>query len=531
MPSMINSQFFNDKKRDLFIIYFFILVYVLGQTGSAFVLTMSIDMLIQKRLSDFLLYMVISVLFWLVALSSSYFNSIKQQKFIQKISYELRQTVSEQVKVLEIKSSKDFNASYYSNMIISDIPVIEKGISDYFLITSSVLSIIFASIAMIYFNILIFLTAIVFGLLLLIIPKFFKEKIQFAMLEVSNENQNIQKGMNNWFNGVPDLINFNALNMLDRVITERSLSISEKKVNQTKVNAKISFVIYLVNIISQFGLIGITGILSFYNLVSFGAIVSVGNLSSQLFSSLGDFSSLYSGLLSTKILLDKFDKPHKDEKDLSEIGLENCITIKNLSYSFKDKTINYPDQSFVKGEKYVIKGNSGTGKTTLFNLLNGYLDDYIGEITWDNKPYKSINANMLRNSITNVSQKAHIFNSSIKDNIILDSEFDQRAFEEAIEKSCLIKTIENLSEKENTILDLERMSLSGGELQRISVARAIYHKTNIILLDEATSSLDRETADVIESYMLEDPNLMVLMITHNVSDKIKNMPVNIVSLD
>jgi ABC-type multidrug transport system fused ATPase/permease subunit len=528
---MIQNPVFKTRKKKLYTIYILLFIYTFGQTGSAFILTRSIDMLINKNIPDFIYFMIISVVCWIVALIASYSSSIKQQQFIQEVSYELRLLTAKQVKMLEVKFAKDFNASLYTNMVISDIPLIEKGISDYFLIISAILSILFASLALIYFNILIFVIAILFGLLLIVIPQFFKNKIQQATLNVSIENQNIQKNVSNWFAGVPSLISFDALDLLDNIIKKNSEKITEKKIIQTKVNAKISFLIFFINIISQFSLIGITGVLSFYDIVSFGVIISVGNLSSQLFSSLGEFSGLYSSTISTRILLDKFSVQEGYNNETKKIELRDELKIEGLSYSFKDKKINYPTVSFVKGEKYIIKGNSGSGKTTLLNLLNGYLEEYSGNISWDGIPYKEINSNTLRNSITNVSQKVYIFNCSIKDNIILNSKFEKEKFEKAIGKSALKELINSLSDKEETLLDLEKISLSGGELQRISIARAIYHRTSVLFLDEATSSLDRKTADMIEFDLLNDPSLTVLMITHNVSEKIFSMPINIVGID
>lgn len=205
--------------------------------------------------------------------------------------------------------------------------------------------------------------------------------------------------------------------------------------------------------------------------------------------------------------------------------------LKNLSYQYPDKTINYPDIFLEKGGNYLLKGSSGAGKSTLLGVINGSLENYQGEVYWDDRSYRQLDPRELKNSLTNVSQKITIFNTSVKKNIILESAFDQVLFEDVIKKSCLSKTIEELVLKEETLLDSEEELLSGGELQRITVARALYHKKQLILLDEATASLDRETADIIESFMFNDLELTVLLITHNISQKINDYQVKIIDLD
>lgn len=525
------KNIFLAKKKEALRIYSLSFIGVLGQTGSAVMLTKSMDMLINQEISGFVLNIILSISCWLIALIVVYFNNLNQEKFIQAVASDLRLHVANQIKRIELTSIEKFNSSYYVNMIISDLPLIEKGISNHFVIVISLFSIGLASITMIYFHFSIFLTAVIFGSLLLILPTIFQKEIKQKMSEVSTENEKLHKNITNWFEGVSELASFNSINLLDIIIKKQSASMTEKKVAQTKLNSRMTLVIALLNIMSQFVIITLTGLLAINNLVTFGAIFAVGNLASQLFTPLSDISTRYSDIFATKSLLEKVRPEKSAVKKITSHPLKKGILLKNLSYQYPDKTINYPDIFLEKGGNYLLKGSSGAGKSTLLGVINGSLENYQGEVYWDYRSYRQLDPRELKNSLTNVSQKITIFNTSVKKNIILESAFDQVLFEDVIKKSCLSKTIEELVLKEETLLDSEEELLSGGELQRITVARALYHKKQLILLDEATASLDRETADIIESFMFNDLELTVLLITHNISQKINDYQVKIIDLD
>ena len=145
-------------------------------------------------------------------------------------------------------------------------------------------------------------------------------------------------------------------------------------------------------------------------------------------------------------------------------------------------------------------GHSGAGKSTIINLLPRFYDPQNGEIYIDNKNIKSVNLNSLRKSISLVSQDVILFDDTIKNNIAYA---DTKASQEDIEKACKFAAadefISKLPKKYETIVGENGVRLSGGQKQRISIARAILKKSPIILLDEATSSLDTESERIVQN--------------------------------
>ena len=163
------------------------------------------------------------------------------------------------------------------------------------------------------------------------------------------------------------------------------------------------------------------------------------------------------------------------------------------------------------------------GKTTLFKLLIGDLNKYEGEIYWDDNNYEELLSKKIKNSITYINQKSYIFNDSIKNNIILGKEYDDKLFKTSINLSGIDVLINELEEKEDTILSDNNIRLSSGQIQRISLARAFYNDKKIFLIDEGTSNLDRYSSDGIESNLFLNPDLTVIVITHHLSKQTENL--------
>ena len=178
------------------------------------------------------------------------------------------------------------------------------------------------------------------------------------------------------------------------------------------------------------------------------------------------------------------------------------IELKNLIFSYKDCNENVLNKVSFKIEnkkKNAIIGMSGCGKTTVFKLLLRQYDNYQGSILIDNHDIRDFTENSLRNAITIVNQEPMLFNMSIKDNLLM---VKSDATDEEIKKACKLANIddfiESLPNKYNEIIEENTSNLSVGQKQRIAIARAILKNTPIILFDEVTSALDKNSKRAIE---------------------------------
>ncbi len=235
--------------------------------------------------------------------------------------------------------------------------------------------------------------------------------------------------------------------------------------------------------------------------------------------------SAYQGAAAFKRISDIVDKriEIKHNKNFPELILKNS-DIKFENIGFKYKTTN---SKAIKNISFDIKGNtmaafvghSGAGKSTIINLLPRFYDPQEGEIKIDNQNIKEISLESLRKNLSLVSQDVILFDDTIKNNIAYAKEnANQNEIEKACKYSAADEFIKKLPHGYNTIIGENGVRLSGGQKQRISIARAILKESPIILLDEATSSLDAESEEIVQNAILNlTKNKTTLVIAHRLS--------------
>jgi ATP-binding cassette, subfamily B, heavy metal transporter len=213
----------------------------------------------------------------------------------------------------------------------------------------------------------------------------------------------------------------------------------------------------------------------------------------DFYTVMGDFESLYS--------YSKIKKEVKDKDDAKPLKIKNpSIEFKNITFMYgKRKIFENFNLKISKNKKVAFVGHSGCGKTTLVKLLYRLYDLNTGKILLDDTDIKQVNQESLREEMSIVPQECVLFDDSIYNNILFSKpNAKKEEVMSAIKFAQLDKIIENFPDKENTLVGERGIKLSGGEKQRVSIARAILADKKILVLDEATSSLDSETEHEIQ---------------------------------
>ena len=252
-------------------------------------------------------------------------------------------------------------------------------------------------------------------------------------------------------------------------------------------------------------------------LLAYQPVKALGNLNISIQEGLAGAERIF-------LLLDTSD--HKSEKHQKSkfIKLVGNINFNNINFSYGKKNI-FKDINIKieKGKKTAFVGQSGSGKTTLINLLLRFYDDYSGNIQIDNNDIKKISLFDLRENISLITQETLLFNESIFDNIKYGNFncSDEKIYEIA-NISGVNKFADDLPAKLNTVVGESGIKLSGGQRQRIAIARALIKDAPILIMDEATSSLDnlteREIQDALDILM---KNKTTIIISHRLNT-IKN---------
>lgn len=240
----------------------------------------------------------------------------------------------------------------------------------------------------------------------------------------------------------------------------------------------------------------------------------------------------YNYIKATYSKLQEFLNIDEEKNSVSNIELKGNIEFKNIYYSYNNYDYIIKNFSFkIKdGDIVMLNGSSGKGKSTICKLLYKELTSYIGEILIDNKNLKDLDLDIVRNNILYISQNEELFTGSIKDNIICYRDIPIEKFNKICE-ICNINEIINKKGMRYNSLITPTTNISGGEKQRIILARGLLKEANIIILDEALSEVDFKSEDnILKNIILYFKNKTIIYISHknqnNVIKKIINIGEN-----
>ena len=235
--------------------------------------------------------------------------------------------------------------------------------------------------------------------------------------------------------------------------------------------------------------------------------------------------AIYQGATAFKRISSIIDKDIeiKNDDNLPSLKIKKSnINFENVSFKYSntaEKAVRDINIKINGGSMSAFVGHSGAGKSTIINLLPRFYDPQNGEILIDGQNIKNISLNSLRKNISLVSQDVILFDESIKSNIAYaDTNASKQEIEEACKFAAAHDFIEKLPNGYETIIGENGVKLSGGQKQRISIARAVLKKSPIILLDEATSSLDAESEETVQNAINNlTKNKTTLVIAHRLS--------------
>lgn len=522
-------KIFKKNIKETIIITLLSSFFVLASTVGALLIAKSIDFLLKQNFYQFLYYILLSFIAWISGLFSNYIRRIKEEALTQKICTDLRSAaIKKLVSEFSSNSEQDKFVNYdeYVNLCTNDIEIISDGIGCFFELVSILSGVIFSSLALFSFHYIIVLTSILLGLIILVIPKFFDDKISDEINNVSEKYKELQSNSFNMINGSHILNNYSSLKLMLGVIKNHSISLGNDKITLEKNLSKLWILINFLNTFSQVLLIFISGWLAYNKIVSYGIIISVGNLSNQLFNSLQSFGEVYSKYILSKSILRKYDLDLQVKKvDKSEMIFSDKIITSNLSYSYNNKEkINFPDICIKKNGKYIIIGESGTGKTTILDLLAKLYKVNNGSIYIGDKNIDSLSKESVRNNISYIQQNPVIFNDTIFNNFrFVKNNITKEEVLRIISLVGLSKMIKTLPRGLNTLIGNNGHAFSGGERQRIAIGIALAKKSKLLLLDEITSDLDgKAEGNIIDIIKDVSKYCTVIMIAHRINS-IKNI--------
>ncbi|SFU43754.1 ATP-binding cassette, subfamily B [Pustulibacterium marinum] len=330
------------------------------------------------------------------------------------------------------------------------------------------------------------------------------------------------------FSGVSVIKAYGIENRINEELHELAIEGKEKSMNLAKVQAWFFPLMLLLIGVSTIAVIYVGGMLYID-----GKIESIGVIAEFLIyvlmltwpvATVGWVSSIIQQADASQKRINEFLKEEPQIKNLqpNETPIKGNIEFKNVSFTYEDTNIQaLKDVSFqVKnGETLAIIGKTGSGKSTILDLIARLYDVSSGQILIDGMPIQEKNIYNLRNAIGAVPQDAFLFSTSIKENIKF-GKFDATEEEiiQAAKQASVHKNIEKFSNKYDTVLGERGITLSGGQKQRVSIARALIKDAQIYLFDDCLSAVDTETEEKILNNLLKiAKEKTTIIVSHRIS--------------
>ncbi|CAM4233694.1 ABC transporter ATP-binding protein [Streptococcus penaeicida] len=459
------------------------------------------------------------------------FKSWYQVYVRQKLLVDLRKRLVDYYSKYSYKDKQALSGGKMISWLTTDIERIDnEGYQNLYSILEAIIDISFSLIALFTINLRLMLAIIVLALINLVLPKIVDRKLAKAFEKLTKQQEIFASNISNFFLGFSTLFSLNKQSYFIARLSQESEIICDTQIDTYKTVGIATFFAVIGNVLGQIGSLVISGLFVAQKLLTFGHVFSVSTISVSIFNGVSNLSGSIIELKGILPIFQKYEHLYQEvdkkwsleNQKISDFYFNSEMVLDNISLSFGEhRVFNQLNVTFQKGKKYCITGPSGSGKSTLFHLLNGSQDYDSGQIWIDGIPLQSLAENTLRSQVTYIEQEAFIFNATLLENIVLDGQYSTKEINEVISKVGLSKELEQFEKRGEILIGGEGIQLSGGQKQRIALARAILNGSQFLLLDESTSSVNKELAHYIEQNLLSDNTLTIVMITHHLNKEIE----------
>lgn len=418
------------------------------------------------------------------------------------------------------------DTSTYVSALSNDASTIELNyINAQFSIVSNLLGFVGAFTMMLYYSPLLTALSALFAMIPMAVSMLVGDRVARVEKAVSDRNASFTATLKDALSGFSVIKSFKAEQQIAGMFSQSNTELEGTKRRRVQILLVIRCCSAFAGCIAQFGvfLVGTWMALKGFAITP-GTVLLFLQLMNYVVNPLAEIPELLANRKAALALIDKLAlalEAHAVESG-REIPAElaHGIELTDLSFSYdgEKEVLTDVDARFDAGKSYAIVGASGCGKSTLLKLLMASHGNYSGQIRYDGVELKDISSGSLYDLVSIVEQNVFVFNASIRDNITMFRAFPKEEVDRAIRLSGLEGLIQEKGEE--YLCGENGTGLSGGEKQRISIARSLLRQSPVLLVDEATASLDPETALHVSQSILDLEGMTRIVVTHSLDESL-----------
>lgn len=499
------------------VLYFISLILIVSYSVVDLLKSILMSYIFDDHLLDSILSLIVIVLIFLgvyliVSISQQYVVEVLKNK----VRYSLNQNLYQSYASRNIESFQKKDSSEILNEFNNEVNVvIDNYVSSKLNVFSLTISLILGSLYIANLSVEILMFLLFCAFITIFINSIFKNHLK-------KNQMNYLDSMKQWLCSIKNLCrcfsDIKILNLEKVLCDDLELENKNLEQNTLKNNGFIKILTSLNSFISQamFFLTLLFGIvLIHYNRLTVGQLLGIAQASNMVIMPIVNYANLRNMIQSSKPVLQKLlDDSICSEENEPIVFDEQIhdIKIKHLSYSYGVRQIlDLSNLVIDQGKKYLVIGKSGDGKSTFLDILTK--QKKADGIYVNDKDLKDVQFSTYADTFSYVNQNNDLLPFSFEQNITLGRKMSKYSLKDLV----TIFNLESIFDKERDNLDFEHLNLSGGEKQRICLARAMYRNKKWLFLDEAFSAIDKTNSDRIHQFILSNPDLTVLSIEHKVT--------------
>lgn len=470
--------------------------------------------------------LLISAGFVLLCAGLSLLNYASQPRFLERAMRQYKDFAFKKLIGKSISSFRDESAAGYLSALTNDAASIETNyLAQMLAMITKAVTFVGALLLMCRYSLL--MTAIAAGLtvLPLIASLLTGNRLQAVESRVSERNGEFTAALSDCLAGFTVVKNFKAEREIFHLFAQSNKALEHEKFTGRRIKMLVGMIGAVTGIFAQLGVF-IAGVYLSMKGGSMtpGAVVLFVNLMNFIISPIAELPGLLACRKAALGLVDKLaaalERSSSREGSETLNKLEHGIRLENVSFAYEPgKTVLHGiNAEFEAGRAYALVGGSGSGKSTLLNLLMAAETNYSGHILADGIELSDISTESLYGTMAAIQQNVFVFNASIKDNVSMFRDFPKTELDEAIARAHLGALIRERGE--DYLCGENGSVLSGGEKQRISVARSLLKKSSVLLADEVTAALDAQTAHRVSSDILDLQGITRIVVTHTLEESL-----------